>query len=287
MTKYRVWISLALGTALLTIIALAAALPLLELRSGELFTAQAVNEIMALLAQFAIYRDPLLALIIILIILVFGWYLNSKRKAPAMPPLPRKRHSLWAVLIQALLWTIAIMIISKQLRKSQFTLSPLEAADAPAMTAPILPAVPPAYVPEWFAFLASFLLVSLLVGILWRAWQRRRKPPKDALELFIQEARSAHQALQAGEDFRDVILRCYYEMAQALERQRGVRRKQSMTAREFQSSLIELGLPGEPVDRLTRLFEAVRYGAKQPDKQTERQAMDCLEAIIQASGKAH
>ena len=157
MTKNKLWLSIALGIALLTIMALAAALPQLELRPGKLFTAQTMSEIMALLAQFAIYRNPLLVLFILLTILAFVWSLYARRRAPVMPPPPKKKRSIWATLVQVLLWTIAIMIIRRQLQQSQFSLTPPEAADAPALTAPSLPPVQAAYVPEWFAFLASFL----------------------------------------------------------------------------------------------------------------------------------
>jgi hypothetical protein len=178
------------------------------------------------------------------------------------------------------------LIIRRQLQEGQLDLLPPETADAPAITGTTLPAVPTANIPEWFAFLASFLLVVLLGGILWRAWQRWRRPQKDTLELLVQEARNAHRALQSGEDFHNVILRCYFEMSQTLDRQRGIRREESMTAREFQRRLIDLGLPKEPVGQLTSLFEAVRYGAKEPGEQAERQAIDCLEAIVQVSGSA-
>ena len=79
MTKHKLWLSIALGTTLLTIIALAAALPRLELRQGELFTAQTMAEITALLAQFGIFRDPLLVLFSALLILILIWSQYSKR----------------------------------------------------------------------------------------------------------------------------------------------------------------------------------------------------------------
>jgi hypothetical protein len=38
--------------------------------------------------------------------------------------------------------------------------------------------------------------------------------------------------------------------------------------------------------QLTRLFEAVRYGTRAPDEREERQAVDCLTAVIEAARSA-
>jgi hypothetical protein len=75
-------------------------------------------------------------------------------------------------------------------------------------------------------------------------------------------------------------MRCYYEMSRVLRQQRGIRRDQAMTPREFAIFLEEAGLPVEAVGRLTRLFEQVRYGAKVPDRREEAQALASLEAVV-------
>ena len=59
-----------------------------------------------------------------------------------------------------------------------------------------------------------------------------------------------------------------------------------MTPREFESSLIKMVMPEEPVRQLTRLFEAVRYGAKRLDQSAEQQAVSSLESIIRAIREA-
>jgi hypothetical protein len=73
-------------------------------------------------------------------------------------------------------------------------------------------------------------------------------------------------------------------MVEILNRQRGITRKEGMTPREFERRLVELGLPPEPVTKLTRLFETVRYGAKDLGEVEEHQALAYLDAIVQASG---
>jgi len=123
-----------------------------------------------------------------------------------------------------------------------------------------------------------------VVGLFgWRLWHNRRRS-EETLDLLAREARSAVEALRSGGDIRNVIIRCYFEMVQVLNRQRGITRKEGMTPREFERRLFELGLPVEPVTKLTRLFESVRYGAKDLGEVEERQALAYLEAIVQASG---
>jgi hypothetical protein len=63
---------------------------------------------------------------------------------------------------------------------------------------------------------------------------------------------------------------------------RGVRRSSDMTAQEFEQLLIDAGLPKEPLRRLTRLFEDVRYGTEVPSEKEERTAVRCLTAIAEA-----
>ena len=78
-------------------------------------------------------------------------------------------------------------------------------------------------------------------------------------------------------------MRCYYDMVRVLNEERGITRPRAMTPREFEERLRELGIPDEPVRRLTRLFEEVRYGAKTPGESEEEQAIFCLNAIVWAS----
>jgi hypothetical protein len=65
----------------------------------------------------------------------------------------------------------------------------------------------------------------------------------------------------------------------------GIRRQEAMTPSEFANRLESVGLPGDPVRRLTRLFEAVRYGAKKPGQDESHEATVCLNAIIAACGE--
>ena len=57
-----------------------------------------------------------------------------------------------------------------------------------------------------------------------------------------------------------------------------------MTPREFEVYLTQNGMPREPVQQLTRLFELVRYGAVTAAPADEQHAVASLTAIVEACG---
>jgi len=135
--------------------------------------------------------------------------------------------------------------------------------------------------PWWLVLMVSLALSALILGALlffWRRLRRRANP----LELVRQEVQKTLEELRAGADLEEGVIRCYFEMSQVLKRQRGFERQPAMTTREFETYLEETGLPGVHVRRLTRLFEKVRYGAKNLDELEDREAIACLTAIVQA-----
>ena len=98
-------------------------------------------------------------------------------------------------------------------------------------------------------------MVLLLVRIF--LWQSRRNRKGDPLSL---QAELALRALESGESFKNVIVRCYTEMSLILQREQGLALEETMTAQEFERLLIARGIPHPPIDQLTCLFEAARYG---------------------------
>ncbi len=125
-------------------------------------------------------------------------------------------------------------------------------------------------------------LVLILIGVRLFFWPRGITRLPDAVQ---DEAEQAIRALQTGSDVRSVIVRCYRQMSRALQKERGIRLEETMTARDFESLLEARGIPQAPVHQLTRLFEGARYGYRQPGPEDEREAFDCLNAIVQ-SGRA-
>jgi hypothetical protein len=195
--------------------------------------------------------------------------------------------------LRDLLWVLGTMVVLyfflRAFRGRRLLSEP--AAD-PSLSSPA--PVPPEFVvspgefithpPGWLVFAVSLLLLgglSLGLFLLWRAL-RPPTPKGDRLAQLGDEAQGALTRLRAGEELRDVVLRCYREMTRVLREERGLHRPQAMTPREFELRLREAGLEGPPVRRLTRLFERVRYGPYPPNAQEEREARECLEEIVAA-----
>lgn len=97
--------------------------------------------------------------------------------------------------------------------------------------------------------------------------------------LIKAEAENAFQEIKDGKEWKNVVIRCYLQMAQVLQANQGIERETSMTTREFESVLISYKFPEMAVHRLTVLFEKVRYGNKMIESGDEQAAMDCLAAI--------
>lgn len=141
--------------------------------------------------------------------------------------------------------------------------------------------------PNWLVGLVTaavtLVVATLLVGGGWWLWQRRHTCELD--EVAVQAERALAD-LHAGGDFKNTIIRCYAEMSRVVSQQRGAERPADMTPREFQCRLTEIGLPSQPVEQLTRLFEAARYGAAPVTVGDEKAADACLTAIVDSATSA-
>lgn len=138
---------------------------------------------------------------------------------------------------------------------------------------------------QWLSAAGVLLAVALVAVLL----VRQASKPARAATAVGQEAARALDDLRAGEAFRSVIIRCYLQMTDVLQREQKIERRQSMTAREFQEWLEAKGIPAAPVQRLTALFEAVRYGNGPLAPAEEQAGIDCLQQITEfcrAAGEA-
>ncbi len=162
-----------------------------------------------------------------------------------------------------------------------FTTKPGAVPILPAAVAAAGPPLSP--VPSNLVWLVWVVLGALLLGL--TAWLiiwvlRWRRAPADSLAL---EAERALQALKMNQDFKNVILQCYWQMSQALRMEQGIVLQETMTAREFERLAEAQGIPHAPVHQLTQLFEIVRYGFRPTRPDEERSAVECLQAIVKYS----
>lgn len=163
-----------------------------------------------------------------------------------------------------------------------------------ALASEELPQVAPFSPPEvspWVTYLISIGVILAFLFLAWslsRWWQRlsRRRASSGPLDDLGAIARSSLDDLEAGRDWDDVIVGCYTRMSDTVSRKRGLFRTQAMTPAEFARRLERAGLPGDPVRRLTRLFEAVRYGGRASSQNEINEAVSCLTAILHYCGEA-
>lgn len=134
----------------------------------------------------------------------------------------------------------------------------------------------------------AFILAIMITILAWGIYRASKAAAGDAKARLADEAQDAIDALQAGGNIRDTVIRCYVQMTQVLAKERNLRREEAMTPREFEQILLtRLKLPNTPVQRLTSLFEAVRYGDYHPGKREELEAIDSLTAIAAACKSAN
>ncbi len=200
-------------------------------------------------------------------------------------------HAAWRALRGIRAWTVVVTVVRGLVVVVMVSLGValLVLFAPPGFVAPSAPALPPPPPPPraplgepppllLWVIAGAVLLASALLA----AWLLRPRPrPRDPLFLVGLEAERARAALLRGGDARSVILACYARMSALVAEEQGIERPGSMTAREFGDMLGSLGLPSAPVQELTRLFEAVRYGARRAGAADEGRALACLEPIAE------
>ncbi len=209
-----------------------------------------------------------------------------------LPPEARKRILRqiinFALTALAILLALRYRLIRIPVRASQ----PAEASNQPSSggaASEALPVFQPPHMAPWWVFLISFLVLAAVLTLLWLAyrwWMRSSARSISDLDAIGAIARSSLGELAAGRDWGDVIIQSYARMSEAVSTKRGLERAAAMTPREFAERLEQAGLPARAVSRLTRLFEAARYGARTSSQADVNEAVACLNSILQACGLA-
>ncbi len=161
--------------------------------------------------------------------------------------------------------------------------SPTDAATAPVFEPP--------QVSNILIYVIGFVVLLIVAFIFWKLigwWGRVKKELAAARQPMTEIAaivRSSLKEIASGENSTNAIIRCYEQMSYAVDEKRGLRRDFAMTVSEFAERLERAGLPHEPVQRLTRLFESVRYGAGKTAPRDVDEAVVCLNAILKYCGE--
>ena len=153
------------------------------------------------------------------------------------------------------------------------------------------PVFQPPQIPPFVSFLVAFGLILLGIALLWalnRWWEKQKElfSARQPLKEIADIARLSLKNIEAGQDSKDAIIQCYDRMSNVVGAKRGLQREYSMTPAEFASRLERAGLPREPVIRLTRLFESVRYGGRVSGAPEIDEAVTCLTSILKYCGEA-
>ncbi len=202
----------------------------------------------------------------------------------------RFRRVRWATLVLLLL-VLGLFILQERLQ------SRLEPPETPADTSlgeeplfgPVPTVAPPDFVldPPPLVALALALLIGLTLAVaalfVYRRYAGQAPAGPGTLEELALSAEATAASLRAGYSLADAVLRCYADMCAIVRLERGLSRAQGMTPREFELALQRAGLPGPSLQRLTRLFEQVRYGGEQMSERDRREAVACLEAVAAAA----
>ena len=278
--RTRIWTLLLLAVALVAMILLSASLSDLELLPGQPFSFGTKPPVWGG-SYFIGGGTTLMALLRVVITLSF---LLLPLAIIYFIVSPEARKQALARLVPfLLLFAIFYLLMRAQPDFTGRQAPPPGASPDTPLSAPALEFTPNP--PPWLTFAMSLGLAILIavvpVGALWFVWRHRHRPASP-LRLLARQAQDALDALLTGADLKDTVMRCYFEMVHVLNEQRGIKRQRDMTPREFERRLAEVGLPRQPVQRLTRLFEEVRYGTKVPSKREEDQAIACLTAIVEA-----
>jgi hypothetical protein len=150
-----------------------------------------------------------------------------------------------------------------------------------------IPAFSPPHMAPWWIFLISFIVLAAVLLLLWWAyrWWLGTGRRASGLEAIRGIAESSLDEIASGHNWSDVIIQSYLRMNDAVHVGRGLQRSIASTPREFADRLRDAGLPAQAVERLTRLFESARYGAKSSTQSDINEAVACLNSILQACGQ--
>jgi Domain of unknown function (DUF4129) len=244
-----------------------------------------VDEVVSRIVEVPVWKQVVCWILLFFFILLISALLS-----------PEMRKRLLLGFLRFTLFVVLFLYIMKKnpgIFQGLLALASLGSGPAnPALLKDIPPPIfEPPHVSAWFSFLVAFGMILLAALTVWRInrwWIRRNEflNRRRPLEELAEIARSSLQELSLGTiPSHEVIIQCYMRLNQAVDAQRGIQRDFAMTPSEFSERLKKAGLPRRPVDRLTHLFESVRYGTRICQRPDVDEAVSCLTSILKYCGE--
>jgi len=218
------------------------------------------------------------SLILLLTLVAANLLLASRRRWPV----GRMSFSVFGMMLTLLIIAMLRPEVLQRLQLLQPPAPPSGATSASGANAPPVPAV----LSDVLLYVVSLAAAGLTLLLVWMIWRRVRRPqlPAEAA-IARQAAQAAQMALadwQSGSPLADVIIRCYREMSELVAEKRSLQRDDHMTPREFVRRLEKAGVPAQPTQQLTALFELARYSPQPLGAPEEAAAQACLKALAKA-----
>lgn len=289
--RRRIWWFFLAVVALVALVLLAAGLPQFQLEMGDPFSFERAEEESSVPVEGETETEsPLFEQILRIGVILYGWFLILFVIGIVIYLIlsPDRWKELLRILLRVAVFSLLVYIllrrgiIAQLLQNLQMQPGAGEDPTSPVAVPPDMLSNPPTWLVLVISIVVSLLLVAGIWAVLWFTWLRHRRPERSPLDDVAREAQQALADLRAGADIQDTVRRCYYEMSRVLSQRRGIERPQAMTPREFEQRLARVGLPTDPIRRLTRLFERVRYGTIETGTTEAEEAMACLSAVVAA-----
>jgi hypothetical protein len=285
--KRRLWMLLLLSIAVGAIVLLAAGLPGLEFPPAQHFFSRSTPPASAGVLGSAEGPEsqwlPLVRGILLVAVILFPFSIIYLIVSPQARKRLVRDLSAFATLAAVVYAAVKLRQVLDQLQSS--SAGAADPSDLSPLVMPDFSAAPPSWLVYGVSLTLAAVGLALLLGII-GAILHRRQNSADSLEPLAQEAQRTIDALHAGGDLKDTVLRCYAAMSRVVDERRKLTRPVYATAHEFELQLQGAGLPRDQVRRLTRLFDDVRYGARAASEEEQGEAIACLTAIVDACREA-
>lgn len=231
-------------------------------------------------AEVPIWKQIVLWTLLVLMIVLIGFLLSPEMRKRMFIMLARVAFTAWVIYFLSRNYSHLFLGFDFGGGRSEQL--------GPDSVAPI-PVFEPPQISPTFSYLISFGFALLWLAVLWglyRGWKKYRlRHAEKPLDEIARIARSSLDELASGRNSSDVIINCYLRMSDVVSSRRQLHRDIAMTPREFALRLERAGLPGDAVTRLTRLFEAVRYGDRKSAPKDITEAVHCLKTILNYCGE--